>query len=82
MKTAIIIQGTYSGRTFVPDGPLPDAVGRAELIVVPDDKAAAPPSSQPHSAWDAIGKLPPEKQRTAEDIDAQIREERDSWGDR
>ena len=81
MKTAIIIQGTYSGRTFVPDGPLPDADGRAELIVVPDDKPATP-QQQPHSAWDAIGKLPPEQQRSAEDIDQQIREERASWGDR
>ena len=80
MKTAIIIPGTYSGRRFIPDGPLPDADGRAELIVVPNDAGATP--AAPHSAWHAVGKLPPERQRTAEDIDRQIREERESWGDR
>ena len=81
MKTAIIIQGTYSGRTFIPDGPLPDAVGRAELIVVPEESAA--PTGQPkgkRSAFDFFGKAP--VLRSREDIDAQIREERDSWGDR
>jgi hypothetical protein len=79
MKTAIIIQGTYSGRTFVPDGPLPDAVGRAELIVVPEENAA-PTGQAKHSAFDLFGKAP--VLRSREDIDAQIREERDSWGDR
>jgi hypothetical protein len=78
MTTAIIIRGTYSARTFIPDGPLPDTAGTAELIVVP--AAGAEPVR--HSAWDAIGKLPPERQRSREDIEAQIREERESWGDR
>jgi hypothetical protein len=81
MKTAIVIPGTYSGRTFIPDGPLPDAVGRAELIVVPTEQPTSTNAGGP-SFWDAVGKLPPEQQRTAEDIDEQIREERASWGDR
>lgn len=80
MTTPIIIRGTYARRTFIPDEPMPDTEGIAELKVVPSATATTPKPS--HSFWDAVGKLPPEKQRTAEDIDAQIREERDSWGDR
>lgn len=81
MKTAIVIQGTYDGRAFIPAEPMPDAIGHAELIVVPEQPAMPDAPKRP-SIWDAIGKLPVEQQRSAEDIDAQIREERDSWGDR
>jgi hypothetical protein len=80
MAMEIVIRGTYAERTFIPNGPLPDATGSAELIVRPE---ANPTDAAPkHSSWDAVGKLPPEQQRSAEDIDAQIREERESWGDR
>lgn len=80
MKTAIVIEGTYDGRAFIPAEPLPDTEGRAELIVIPEQPA--PASAPGHSFWDAVGKLPPERQRSAEDIDAQVREERESWDDR
>lgn len=80
MATPIIIRGTYAARTFIPDEPMPDTEGSAELTVVPSE--ATPTPKPQHSVWDAVGKLPIEQQRTAEDIDAQIREERESWGDR
>ena len=70
----VIIRGTFSNKTFVPADPLPDAEGPAELIVhVQSPKAARP------SIYDVFGKA--KDLRTAEDIDAQLEEERAAWGD-
>ena len=74
MDQALVIRGRYSGRTFIPDGPLPDAEGAAELIITP----AAPRSTG--SVADAFGTAA--RQRSGDDIAAQILAERDDWGDR
>lgn len=72
MSEPLVIRGRYVDRTFIPDEPLPDAEGTAELIVTP----SAPSRG---SMFDHFGKAP--QLRTAEDIAAQLREERDSWGE-
>jgi hypothetical protein len=74
MDHALIVRGRYIGRTFIPDGPLPDAEGTAELIITP----SAP---QAHgSVADAFGTAP--VLRSGDDILAQVQAERDEWGDR
>src|SRR4051812_45563458 len=35
MDQTLIVRGRYAGRTFIPDGPLPDAEGTAELVITP-----------------------------------------------
>lgn len=34
MSQTVIVHGRYAGRTFIPDSPLPDAEGVAELVEV------------------------------------------------
>ena len=74
MEQALIVRGRYAGRTFIPDGPLPDEEGTAELIITP-----APPRVR-GSVADAFGSAP--VLRTGDDILAQVRADRDEWGDR
>ena len=74
MQQALVIRGRYQGQAFVPNEPMPQVEGSAELIVFP----ANPTKSK--SIFDLFGKAP--HLRSAEDIDAQIREERESWGER
>jgi len=62
----------------VPDEPIPDIDGPAELIIYPA-VAAQCGASLTRSVFDFIGKaLEP---RSAEDLDAQLREEREAWND-
>ncbi len=77
MSEAIVVRGTYVGQVFIPSEPLPIAEGLAELIVFPHEKSA--PSSPPTSIFDLFGKAP--VLRSAEDIAAQVRDEREAWGD-
>lgn len=74
MSETLIIRGQYIDRTFIPDGPLPDAVGSAELVITPAVPQAA------GSIADAFGTA--SVLRSGEDIMTQIRGERDEWGDR
>lgn len=74
MEQTLIVRGRYAGRTFIPDGPLPDAEGTAELVITP----TAP--REHGSVADAFGTAP--VLRTGDDILAQVRTERDEWGDR
>ena len=74
MDQALILRGRYAGRTFIPDGPLPDAEGPAELIITPTVPRAR------GSVADAFGRAP--VLRSGDDILAQVRAERDEWGDR
>jgi hypothetical protein len=74
MDQALIVRGRYAGRTFIPDGPLPDAEGVAELVIIP-----APPKVR-GSVADAFGTAA--VLRSGDDILAQVRAERDEWGDR
>ena len=74
MDQALIVRGRYAGRTFIPDGPLPDAEGPAELVITPTQPRAR------GSVADAFGAAP--VLRSGDDILAQVRAERDEWGDR
>lgn len=74
MNQLLIVRGRYAGRTFIPDGPLPDAEGAAELVITP-----APPRPA-GSIADSFGTAP--VLRTGDDLLAQARAERDGWGDR
>ena len=40
MNQLLIVRGRYVGRTFIPDGPLPDAEGPAELVITPSPPQA------------------------------------------
>ena len=70
MTPALVIRGRYAGQHFVPDEPMPAVEGTAELIVYP---TSSTPGSRA-SIFDLFGKA--RQLRTAEEIDAQIREER------
>jgi len=77
MIEAIVVRGNYVGQTFIPDEPLPLAEGPAELIVFPRQQPET--SAQPLSIFDLFGKAP--RLRSAEDIEAQVRQEREAWGE-
>jgi hypothetical protein len=74
MSQPLIIRGRYADRTFFPDGPLPDTEGAAELVITP-----AVPRSR-GSVADAFGTAPVLRSGAA--ILAQVRADRDEWGDR
>jgi hypothetical protein len=74
MGAPVIIRGIFSNKVFVPTDPLPEAEGPAELIV-----HTQPPATARPSIYDAFGKA--RRLRTAEDLDAQLEEERAAWGD-
>jgi hypothetical protein len=74
MNSPVIIRGVFSNKVFVPTDPLPEADGPAELIV--HTELSKEPT---HSIYDAFGTA--EHLRTAEDLDAQLAEERAAWGE-
>jgi hypothetical protein len=74
MEQTLVVRGRYVGRTFIPDGPLPDAEGPAELVIAPNTPQGR------GSVAEAFGTAP--VLRTGDDILAQVRGERDEWGDR
>ncbi len=74
MEHTLIVSGRYAGRTFIPNEPLPDAEGAAELVITPA------PSTARRSVSDAFGAAP--ALRSGNDILAQLRAERDEWGER
>lgn len=74
MDQTLVVRGRYTGRTFIPDGPMPDAEGTAELVI-----SLAPPSVR-GSVADAFGAAP--MLRTGDDILAQTQADRDEWDDR
>jgi len=43
MSQELIVHGRYVDHTFIPNGPLPDAEGKAELIITPKDGTSAWP---------------------------------------
>lgn len=73
MNQPVIVHGRYVGRTFIPDEPLPETEGVAELIITP----AVPQAG--HSIATAIGKAA--VQRSAAEILAQVAADRDQWRD-
>ena len=73
MSPEVIVPGRYVDHTFIPDGPLPDTEGNAELHIRP----TLP--TQTVSIFDLFGKAA--RLRSAADIAAQIEEERMAWGE-
>jgi hypothetical protein len=78
MAHALVIRGRYSGPIFIPDEPLPAVEGTAEPIVFPRQPENEPTAGG--SIFDLFGKA--RRLRSAEVINAQVREERDAWGHR
>ena len=78
MDSPVIIRGTFTNQVFVPEGAVPKVEGRAELLVYeqPSERMAV----RRPSIYDCFGKA--KRLRSAEDIDAQIEEERASWDDK
>jgi hypothetical protein len=74
----IAVKTTFDGNMIhVPDelrGAKP-----AEVLVVFEEEALVAGKGS-HSIWDVVGKY--QGNRTAGDIDAQVRQEHESWGDR
>ncbi len=75
MDTAVVIYGKIAERQFISDEPMPDLEGPAELIVYPAGTARQAPQGK--SMFEFFGKAP--QLRSAEDIDAQVRKEREAW---
>jgi len=71
MDNRLIVRGRYVGQTFIPDSPLPQAEGTAQLIITPT------PSCVRGSIAEAFGSAT--VLRTGADILAQVRADRDEW---
>jgi len=74
MEQTLTVRGRYVGRTFIPDDPLPDEEGMAELVITPTRPQAR------GSVADAFGSAA--VLRSGDDILARVRADRDEWGDR
>ena len=79
MQRAIIVRGRLSGRSRIDlDEPVDELTGEVEVVV----RSITPGHAQPEQdIFDFLRSLQPGT-RSKEDIDQQIAEERDSWGDR
>ena len=79
MEQGLVVTGRLVGPTTVElDEPVLGLTGSVEIILraLPDER-----DRTEESIFDFLRRLPPGT-RTKEDVDRQIREERDSWGDR
>ncbi len=78
MERGVVVRGRLHGRQIDLDESIDQLEGEVEVVV----RAVEPAYTKPvESIFEFIRKLPPGT-RTKEDIDRQIAEERDSWGDR
>lgn len=79
MQRAIIVRGRLSGpRRIDLDEGVDELTGEVEVVVRSIESKEAKPAQD---VFEFIRSLPPGT-RSKEDIDRQIAEERDSWGDR
>ena len=74
MNQTLIVPGRYADRMFVPDGPLPDTEGSAQLVIT------LTPAPTLRSVAEAFGTAT--VLWAGGDILAQLRADRDEWGDR
>ena len=74
MSQRLIVHGRYVGRTFIPDGPFPDAEGVAELVITPNARQSV------GSIADAFGRAT--VLESGDEILAEVRADRDEWDDR
>jgi len=79
MEKAIVVRGKLSDPQHIELAePITELRGEVEIVV----RSVLPAQPQPRQdIFDFIASLPP-GMRSKEDIDRQIQEERDSWGDR
>jgi hypothetical protein len=79
MERAILVRGKLTDATHIElDEPVTDLEGTVDVVL---RRAPSEEEAQDEDIFEFIAKLPPGG-RTKEDIDRQIREERESWGDR
>ena len=78
MERGVVVRGRLHGRHIDLDEPVDQLEGEVEVTVRP---VASESTKTVESIFDFIRSLPPGT-RTKQDIDRQIAEERDSWGDR
>jgi len=79
MERAIVVRGKLADAQHIElDEPVTEIEGPVEIVLRSVSHEA---ESEKEDIFDFIAKLPPGT-RSKEDIDRQIREERDSWGDR
>ncbi len=79
MERAIVVRGILSDPLHIELAePVTELRGEVEIVVRP--ASASRPQSQ-QDIFDFIASLPPGT-RSKEEIDRQIQEERDAWGDR
>jgi hypothetical protein len=78
MNPTVTIRGRFAGGVFVPDGPLPDTEGVAELVITPSAPQTEPVPRK--TLLDIIGKY--SRPMSREEIDAEFREERAGWDER
>lgn len=77
MAHTVVLRGRVVGSTTVQvDEPIPRETTEVEVVLHLGEK----PATRPMTIGEYVRQLPPGK-RTKEDIDRQIREERDSWRD-
>jgi len=79
MQRAIVVKGRMVSPTTVElEEPVSEVTGDVEVVLrtIAEDQA-----SQGETVFEFLRRIPP-GMRTKEDIDRQIREERDSWRDR
>ena len=84
MQRALVVKGRLTGPTTVElDEPVTEAPTDVEVIlhVSNDHVSDNGPGPVGETLFEFLHRLPPGT-RTKEDIDRQLREERDSWGDR
>jgi hypothetical protein len=72
MSQTVIVHGRYVDHAFIPDEQLPDVEGTAQLVITHTEPSQA-------SIFDLFGKA--SHLRSAEDIAAQVQEERNEWGE-
>jgi hypothetical protein len=74
----LAIRAKFDGQKIELPAELRGAAPGDVLIVYPAGESVAPPSPvSPSSIWDVFGKAA--KKRSADDINAQVRSDRESW---
>ncbi len=76
MSAPLVLHGKIVNQSFISDDPMPDCEAPAELIVYVRDSETQPARK---SMFDVFGKA--RRLRSAEELDAQLREEREAWNE-